>query len=897
MLQQATGSNVQEQNGFPTNSTGTRRPLGRPTMPSLRSRTSPLKFFASSSTPKPQDRHGSHQDWEKEYLHGLRSNRPARPSGARPPPGSIPNLGEAIHEVPLRTSSALSFRPSLPVRQTSPCRKFGVERCSSALPHRREASHILSSAPTVTEQTSPSDGLAASAVTGRPVAVVQSEVVRSRDVFSATRTPSGVYKESEQRLVEKEEARQLREALEMVDLKEEARLHAAAQAEASELVWTHQNTGDPLQNKNAPYLYKKRLWSTSHARSQSDVPIATKAQPEGACPEIQRPVSEDSKVKHSNTDSDHAPRVAAGNGQNGVDGLVDSSKKAQTQPTGGHASWDSPQKKAYMNLSFSLPQVKSHGRRRSSGSKTRTPSGSLFRNPDDMIYEEPEEAIPLSSSMRADCGPLQSTSRRPVTRVQAANQPCIRAMTDSVQSKGNYSRTEIHCNPPSQSRNPSYLQNAGPPTTSNRTKDGEPQKTEERRQDGVEIRSDDIRAATSMKLRDRSPKLPSPTVVSNVKGRPIVSFDRNWTPCKTDLKLQGSLPQHPSSQDEPLSASATAYSKPPLPVSTASAPAIPTINFPEPPSIQIDEAPPIPSISVSAAPSVSISTEATPKGSDTEKPKSPRQLPVRSKEAVAQPPARPLPHHSSTAPVHTTIPHWSPAQRRATAQCAGCALPISGRIVRASSQRFHPECFICFHCSEQLECVAFYPEPDNFRNDRIARIRARAEGEEVSDEAGKSWEDDGDESLRFYCHLDFHEKFSPRCRSCKTPIEGEVVVACGGEWHVGHFFCAQCGDPFDPKTPFVEKDGYAWCVGCHTNRFSGRCRGCKKPVVDLVVRALGGEWHECCFCCKVSMQPFHHSAVETKESRILIRASNRSAAALSKTGDFSPGETKRSLYA
>jgi hypothetical protein len=21
-----------------------------------------------------------------------------------------------------------------------------------------------------------------------------------------------------------------------------------------------------------------------------------------------------------------------------------------------------------------------------------------------------------------------------------------------------------------------------------------------------------------------------------------------------------------------------------------------------------------------------------------------------------------------------------------------------------------------------------------------------------------------------------------------------VVVACGAEWHVGHFFCAQCGD-------------------------------------------------------------------------------------------------------
>jgi hypothetical protein len=148
---------------------------------------------------------------------------------------------------------------------------------------------------------------------------------------------------------------------------------------------------------------------------------------------------------------------------------------------------------------------------------------------------------------------------------------------------------------------------------------------------------------------------------------------------------------------------------------------------------------------------------------------------------------------------------------------------------------FHPECFTCHHCSTALECVAFYPEPANKRQERLEAAGMPA---------------DSDADIRFFCHLDFHEFFSPRCKTCKTPIEGEVILAVGAEWHVGHFFCGECGDPFDLNTPFVERDGYAYCVRCHTRRTSARCRACKKQILDEVtVEALGGKWHETCFVC------------------------------------------------
>lgn len=869
MLQRPNSTTTQDHTALSRNPATSEPFPGRPSMPSLRSRASPLKFFASSSTSKPEDRRQSHQAWEKEYLNDLRSNRPVRPSGARPPINPISHPDGPIPASPLRTISAMSFHPSLPVRQTSPSRTYDGERCSSALSSRRDTFHNSSLSLTSADPSQLRNRVDVLPPDGQPLAQSHLEGAGARGMPSPTRTSSGLYREREQRLAEKKEARMLREALEIVDLKEEARLHSAAQAEASELVWAHQNCGASVSNQDTPYLYNHRMWSTSHGRSQSDVPNATSTKPDVSRQGLGRSVSEESKVGPSESIPDVISEAPTRDESNPVSHerqqklehtRMDSSPEHIDRQGKVHALWDSPEKKAYMNLSFSIPQVRLSGRRRSSGSKVRTPSGSLFRNPDDKIYEEPEEigqgANSLMEVQGAEPAPLRPAFRNPDAQIQSASQSCLRSMTDPGERNQKHSRTEIYRNPPTQSRNPSYLKNDSPSILSDHQKNANPKATGKTAKDGVEIRSDDIRAATSMRLKDRSPKLPSPTVVSNAKGRPIVSFDKRWTPSTADLKLQNPLLQCTPDQDRSSQLPIVAGSKPQLLASAASAPAIPTINVPEPPSIEVDEVPSVPLISVSEVPSISVTVDEPLSAAGAIKSTPLRPLPSPFKKTVPRSSGRPLPHHSSTAPVRASTPHWSPSQRRATAQCAACALSISGRIVSASGQRFHPECFTCFHCSEQLECVAFYPEPDTFRNDRIARIRARNEGTEVSDEPGKTWEDDGDESLRFYCHLDFHEKFSPRCRSCKTPIEGEVVVACGGEWHIGHFFCAQCGDPFDQKTPFVEKDGYAWCVGCHTNRFSGKCRGCRKPIVDLVVRALGGEWHESCFCCKVPLASF-----------------------------------------
>jgi hypothetical protein len=72
--------------------------------------------------------------------------------------------------------------------------------------------------------------------------------------------------------------------------------------------------------------------------------------------------------------------------------------------------------------------------------------------------------------------------------------------------------------------------------------------------------------------------------------------------------------------------------------------------------------------------------------------------------------------------------------------CASCDKPISGNVLTALGKKWHPDHFVCKHCGIPLEHVSFFENNGNP-----------------------------------YCHLDFHELFSPKCGHCNTPIEGVIL--------------------------------------------------------------------------------------------------------------------------
>ncbi|PGH02205.1 hypothetical protein GX51_04779 [Blastomyces parvus] len=744
---------------------------------------------------------------ETTYLKDLRTNRPPRPNGSRPLPTKNDSLSHRLRSnIPPRASSALSMNTDSESNRVSSIEPY--QRSASALSHHRTNSGLSN----------------ASASTGQSLEEEDTEqqaydLSRSLSPTASIRSTTGTYKVRGQRWVEREEARSLRQALEEMDfLDEEKRLHDSAQEEATQLVLSHQTSGFPKLNPHVAYRnpdlngtnrFRQRLKKGAHARSQSL----------NSSEEQNQGVSWSGSYRSASDSSSNGSRT----------GRESPEFQRRGDPAGSHVPpkiVEVPEDNEIISVTkngtlrqkpkvnFAMAREESNSPKtvvqRKTSPRTRIASNDsvkgIFRNPEDQIYEEPQEdGAPIHAETTQPAPSNSALKVKPRNSLPRGARPFPwKSVPEEKKSV-----FDIHKNPPSQSRNPLYTENPSPsPSVISYAKNDDTPPTKE----GKEIRGDDIRAATSMRRTDRSTKLPMPTVVSDRPGRPIVSFDPSWRD-----KSQSNSPR-----DSPRNSLRGSVKEPSVEVAAST---IPTIDLPDGPSVPVinicgDEST-VPTALSNAPPTISEMKAAEQK---------PRPLPNpdtsqnRKRDSIRS-------RGSSTGRWYTPYTRTGVP----TASCTACGLPIAGRIVTACESRFHPECFSCHHCQTPLECVAFYQEPEDKRAERLAN--AEPDDEEAN-------------AKRFYCHLDFHELFSPRCKSCKTPIEGEVVVACGAEWHVGHFFCAECGDPFTPSTPFVEKAGYAWCVSCHSKRTASRCQGCKKPVLeDVVVTALGGQWHEKCFVC------------------------------------------------
>ncbi|KAA8909606.1 hypothetical protein TRICI_004441 [Trichomonascus ciferrii] len=184
-----------------------------------------------------------------------------------------------------------------------------------------------------------------------------------------------------------------------------------------------------------------------------------------------------------------------------------------------------------------------------------------------------------------------------------------------------------------------------------------------------------------------------------------------------------------------------------------------------------------------------------------------------------QPPLPPSPTPPEPKPRRRNLPAPTPpAKRISNNECCICAsrLYSNERVVRTDYGTIHTECFRCHACDQSLEHTQFY-----FNN----------------------------ETQKIYCHLDYHQLFSPPCGYCGTPVESNGIFALDKHWHKGHFFCADCSEPFSETDNYYRKDGDTLCEKCHSEKLAIKCWKCSYKC-SPAIEALGRTWCSSCFCCE-----------------------------------------------
>ncbi|CAF1266367.1 unnamed protein product [Adineta steineri] len=158
--------------------------------------------------------------------------------------------------------------------------------------------------------------------------------------------------------------------------------------------------------------------------------------------------------------------------------------------------------------------------------------------------------------------------------------------------------------------------------------------------------------------------------------------------------------------------------------------------------------------------------------------------------------------------------------------CAECKHPIVGRVIRALQKCFHPDCFHCYLCHIPLLDIGFS------KNNGRALCRECYTKEKLKD---------SNTSERF-------------CSTCQQMIENKYIKYKGECYHAYHFQCSSCRIELDENAREIR--GLLYCLSCHNKLDLPVCAACRRLIDDRVVSALGKQWHVEHFCCARCAQPF-----------------------------------------
>lgn len=98
------------------------------------------------------------------------------------------------------------------------------------------------------------------------------------------------------------------------------------------------------------------------------------------------------------------------------------------------------------------------------------------------------------------------------------------------------------------------------------------------------------------------------------------------------------------------------------------------------------------------------------------------------------------------------------------------------------------------------------------------------------------------------------------------------MFALGKHWHVGHFFCSECSNPFDRDADYMTINDLPICSDCYAHKTASNCWKCRHKLVgsSQAIEALGRIWCVRCFSCEECDGPFYDDQFILRENGTLV---------------------------
>eukprot|EP01012_Entosiphon_sulcatum_P002764 TRINITY_DN1065_c0_g1_i2.p1 TRINITY_DN1065_c0_g1~~TRINITY_DN1065_c0_g1_i2.p1 ORF type:complete len:955 (-),score=202.24 TRINITY_DN1065_c0_g1_i2:27-2891(-) len=186
--------------------------------------------------------------------------------------------------------------------------------------------------------------------------------------------------------------------------------------------------------------------------------------------------------------------------------------------------------------------------------------------------------------------------------------------------------------------------------------------------------------------------------------------------------------------------------------------------------------------------------------------------------------------------------------------CGGCGKPAVGKRANALGKKWHPECFVCYHCHKPFT-DGFVDHKDLPYHDSCLD---EVEESEKAQRRGSANPASGNVVI---------------CAGCGKPAQGKRLTALDKKWHPECLVCQSCFGAFTDDEGFVGHEGKPYHERCldeleaeeqrrkqqqqrRKSSVAPPCAGCGKPTTGKRISAMEKKWHPECFVCQKCFKPF-----------------------------------------